>query len=270
MQCTVEWITPDIAAEYLKRNVANRPLNKQHSDRCAQSMLRGEWDMNGTPIRFDKSGNLLDGQHRLTAIITAGVMVQMLVVRGLDTDVFKTIDVGGRTRTTADVLAIGGVKNANSAAAVAGQIHKLRTTGNPFAAAAYAASAKQIEEMVYETPAIIECVSYGIRHRSRLYSATQVAFARFCFIHEWGGDEAVVDAFFDGFLTGANLQPGSPIFMLRERLIENLSSLRSLPQGVVVGLVFKAYRLHRDGRTVKQLKITTEGQSKEKDWFAPH
>lgn len=67
-----EMITPVKAAEYLALNKNNRKLNEATVERYVNMMSKGEWIMNGEPICFDRYGNLVNGQHRLTAIIRFG------------------------------------------------------------------------------------------------------------------------------------------------------------------------------------------------------
>lgn len=85
---TIEKITPEIAAEYLKVNVKNyRKLQRSVMKRYAEDMKAGRWQMNGEPIVFDNNGMLKNGQHRLAAVILSGVTVEMTVIRGIDESV---------------------------------------------------------------------------------------------------------------------------------------------------------------------------------------
>ena len=88
IEMTVEKITPEIAAEYLKVNVKNyRKLQRPVMKRYAEDMKAGRWELNGEPIVFDNNGMLKNGQHRLAAVILAGATVEMVVVRGVDESV---------------------------------------------------------------------------------------------------------------------------------------------------------------------------------------
>jgi hypothetical protein len=69
----VQTVTPKKAAEYLARNTANRPLAKRTVREFAQAMRRGEWLVTHQGIAFDTTGALVDGQHRLAAIIEADI-----------------------------------------------------------------------------------------------------------------------------------------------------------------------------------------------------
>lgn len=112
----IELITPEKAREYMKGNTYNRPLSKACVDALADQMRRGQWKMNGEPIIFSGSGKLLDGQHRLAAVIRSGTSVEMAVARGVDEDAFVTIDTG-KGRTAGDVFAIAGIKCYNNISA---------------------------------------------------------------------------------------------------------------------------------------------------------
>lgn len=103
MQHAVEVIGPHVAASYLKANSGNRKLRPNHVRSLAAAMQRNEWQLTHQGIAFSERGRLLDGQHRLNAIIAANATVQMVVVRGLPDDAFMAVDIGNK-RTTADVL----------------------------------------------------------------------------------------------------------------------------------------------------------------------
>jgi hypothetical protein len=90
--CKFVEITPAMAEDFLKHNRKNRKLNETRIKAYASVMKRGEWFAINQGIAFDKAGNLLDGQHRLMAIIHANKPVIMLVVEGLDSASQLVID----------------------------------------------------------------------------------------------------------------------------------------------------------------------------------
>jgi len=63
--------------------------------------LRGEWIVTHQGIAFDENGLLVDGQHRLLAIIDSGRAVDCMVTRNLSTSVFSVTD-GGIARSLKD------------------------------------------------------------------------------------------------------------------------------------------------------------------------
>ncbi len=129
-----EWrdITPDIAGEWLKLNTLNRPKKLQKIALYAADMKGGHWPVTGATISFGKSGRLLDGQNRLQAVIDSGATIRVLVVWGLDDDVFDVID-GGARRTASDVLVIEGYEGWAAACGPSGQRQARRKGSGEFA-----------------------------------------------------------------------------------------------------------------------------------------
>ena len=125
MQTKVELITPEIARVYLAQNCGNRKVSKYMVNMYSEAMKRGEWMLNGESIKFDVDGNLIDGQHRLHALIEANISLELLVVRGLQRSAFKTLDVG-KKRTAGDCLSIEGIANYNTVAAIVRMYMKMR------------------------------------------------------------------------------------------------------------------------------------------------
>ena len=118
MQYKVEKISPKKARLLLKGNIRNRGLKHHHVKFLAAQMTAGNWQENGQAIVVDVNDVLLDGQHRLEAVIQSEVTVLMLVVRGAAPEVMNSIDTGS-TRGAGDVFGLNGVKNANAAASIA-------------------------------------------------------------------------------------------------------------------------------------------------------
>ena len=118
MRMAIELITPEMARAWLAANQSNRPISEQVIKRYAEDMKAGRWKATHQGIAFDRAGLLLDGQHRLRAIIRAGIAVLFAVFRDCDRDTFDRLDTG-RKRTAADALAIDGTEHARTLAAIA-------------------------------------------------------------------------------------------------------------------------------------------------------
>lgn len=112
---TVETVTPELAAQWLRKNTHNRNLKERNLQAMVGDMKAGNWKFNGEPIKFAKDGTLLDGQHRLTAVAQSGLAQDMLIVRGLDKGSQHTMDAGA-VRSAADALKLRGEKNCNTLA----------------------------------------------------------------------------------------------------------------------------------------------------------
>lgn len=119
-------ITPEIAAEMLKHNCDNRPISQAFVRSYADTLKRNEWMLNGEDIIFDKEGHIINGQHRLQAIIASGCTVRMGIKRGVEPKAFTTYD-NGRNRTGGQLLQMQGYANGNIAASVVKLLHELRS-----------------------------------------------------------------------------------------------------------------------------------------------
>lgn len=94
-------ITPAMAEGWLKMNYeGNRKLRQTRVDRWAREMTLGRWRVTHQGIAFNLNGQLVDGQHRLAAIVASGCTVSMMVTRGVED--FDALDQGA-TRSFSDV-----------------------------------------------------------------------------------------------------------------------------------------------------------------------
>jgi len=77
-------VTPELARLWLKSNIGNRNIKPLNVIKYAKDMRNGTWTTTHQGVAFDHDGLLADGQHRLMAIISADVAVDMLVTFGVD------------------------------------------------------------------------------------------------------------------------------------------------------------------------------------------
>lgn len=116
MKTTIETISPDVAAKYLEKNASeNRSISKARVDGFASDMKRGAWKLTHQGICFGKGDELIDGQHRLLAVIQSNKSVRMMVTRDPEAKFHTPID-RGRARSLA---LVSGRTNAEVAALAA-------------------------------------------------------------------------------------------------------------------------------------------------------
>lgn len=125
-------IGPEEARRMLGKSAAftNRNINKDRVRNYAADMASGNWLANGEPIILDEDGTVIDGQHRLQAVVVAGATVPFLFVAGVPRSHAKTID-QGLSRTISHSLQMGGQKNACQVVAAARSLHQLRASVDP-------------------------------------------------------------------------------------------------------------------------------------------
>jgi hypothetical protein len=88
----VETITPDTARRYLASSTGNRPLRASKIESLSERLRSGKWQIGDQAITFDVNGRLINGHHRLTACIEAGISFQSFVTRGLPPESYFIID----------------------------------------------------------------------------------------------------------------------------------------------------------------------------------
>jgi len=102
-------VTPALAEEWLAtRNTHNRPMSQPYVRELAVELAEGRWTPTHQGIAFDELGALLDGQHRLAAIVRAQVAVRMLVTWDVPRAAFAAVD-QHRKRTGGQMLAMSGI-----------------------------------------------------------------------------------------------------------------------------------------------------------------
>ena len=105
-------VTPAMAASWLKNNFRNRPVAEDVVTAYARDMINGVWQPTHQGIAFNDRDELIDGQHRLMAVVKADRTIRMMVTFGLPSKIegsaMTTMDCvdRGRTRTVADQLKI--------------------------------------------------------------------------------------------------------------------------------------------------------------------
>lgn len=88
-------VTPELAEHWMLVNCKNRRIRAAHVAWLVRVIQSGGWtDNHPQPIIFSKSGILLDGQHRLTAISDSGKSVWCKIECGVPDEVRKTLDTG--------------------------------------------------------------------------------------------------------------------------------------------------------------------------------
>lgn len=256
MKTEVRSINPKVAEQLLAFNTSNRPLKDSSVIRYAREMSKGNWKSNGESIKISKTHKLLDGQHRLHAIVKAGVEVEMLVVSGLDDEVFNVIDTG-MNRTASDVLSINGIKNPMNTAAVARFIIN-------FNAGYYDPSNnsrqnrptnRDIQEFVEKNYEVVE-VSDVVKkdyHKFKLLPSSVVGGLYFILSKISITDTEV---FFNKLITGLDSNPTCPIHVLRERLIRDTINKTRLTITEKVNLVLSAWNSYRKGKAIKSIQIS--------------
>jgi hypothetical protein len=95
-------VTPAMAKSWLEQgNINYRTPNEATIEGFTRAMVSGEWKLTPQGISIDTDGLILDGQHRLHAIIRSNMSVQMFVAFNVPREIELVID-GGKARRFKD------------------------------------------------------------------------------------------------------------------------------------------------------------------------
>lgn len=246
----IEAVSPAKARALLESQQRNRNIRENVVREYAEAMKSGRWRLNGETIKISNTGRLLDGQHRLSAIILADREVVLSITTGLDEDTFDTIDIGLK-RTAGDVLRMEGCLNAT---AVAGAMRLYDSivqnkTDGLVILTPDEARARWVVDPMFET-AIKSVLCCNKVLQPSVAGALWIMFSR--------KDREAADKFFEDLGSGANLAERDPCLVLRERLLRNRVSKLKLPRTEIVALTIRAWNHRREGHLTGSLKGLVE------------
>jgi hypothetical protein len=249
-----------LARAWFELNIINnRGIRPAVVDAYARDMAAGRWSLNGDPIRFNTDGKLIDGQHRLLAIIQANVTIKSFVVHDLDDEAFWTLDAGIK-RTMGDEFTFAEEKNAIALGAALQQLmryeHGILDKGT-----ALKATRHEQRDALTRHPEIRGSIPYGQMTKAMLRHSLGTVL-HYLFSRK---DKVLADEFFVKLSQGTNLKDDDPIYLLRERLVkENFkgSKTRLIPKEVLA-LTIKAWNAARKDEHPRSLKWRGQGEGAE-------
>ncbi len=259
-------ITPEIAAEWLAQTTSqNRDIKRADVEKYARDMAAGRWRLTGEAVKRDANGNVIDGQHRLLAVIKSGASIETVVVDDLPADVQLVID-SGHPRGGGDALKFKGAKSHNQLAAVSklavhwnrGEIRVSHLSLKPLSNA-------ELAEAVDADPTLHTATTIGNRyahkrnHPGIRAAGSAIAFAYWLIAAAAGHDDA------DRFLrdlaemrTNGSGDPRHAAIMRLNSAAENNEKLRNVTQAYILVVAWNAMR---QNRPLTIVKITANGKA---------
>jgi hypothetical protein len=249
-------MSPEWANQLLQNNNHNRKLRPNKVAEIAQDIATGRWMLNPQPIAVSSEGWLLDGQHRLRAIILAKQPVPIMLATDCPPECFKTIDIG-IVRSNTDFFKIEGIKYAANIGPVIRYVEFYRNIpGVIWNHNSYPMSKTQIHELYMDQQdAYDKAIEAGARAYGKCKQVNPSILA--AMIHLAKNKTKALE-YAEQIGSGIGLNVTSPIYMWRQALINGVTRSRthgmSNSQLQLAGFI-KSYNYWREGAEMRVFRL---------------
>jgi len=247
-------VTPDIARAWLQRNTGNRPFRRANANKVLNDIKRGGWKMTGDAIRFSKSGKLIDGQHRLTAVVESGITVETLVISGLDDEIFDVIDTGAK-RGKSDVVAIEFDLGADMSRLVSSAAGMALHYERGFYSFRDGFENHEVLSYLRSNPALIFAAQH-VRERVPHESPAPKSIAAMFWFFASRLDPLRADRFLERFMVGAVDGADDNLLHMRNALFSARAARRPIQTREIIGRLIKIWNSERKGKPIKYFNNT--------------
>jgi hypothetical protein len=252
LACEIVTVTPAYAQELLCTNRRNRSLRRHYVRQLAQAMARGEWALNGEPLQVASDGTLLNGQHRLHAVVESGETVSMLVVRNVAPEAQRTMDSGAR-RNLSDVLKLHGLSHTTNLAAALALLHRYRMNARMESASHSAPTPKQALDLLKREPGLRDGVPLASRVYRDAHLRISIAIVLCYLFNEAASGEGT--RFFEELRMVHARPPGDPLGELRIVLARvHSEQTYVLTTYTLCALTIKAFNAWQASEQVRDLR----------------
>lgn len=281
-----ETIDAEMAIELLKLNRApeigkedtNRSLRQSHIEDLAAKMLRGEWTVSnqgiGVALHEDGEEELIDGQHRLEALLLAAksdpdITIESLVTWNLPATSKLVVDIGAKRRN-GDFLSMQGYAGGTKVAAALKLLHCYYDIPYNFTTwLRHSPSPTQLIEYAKTYPGIEEAYrrGHGVMRLTSPSSITAVLT-----ILERDRPDLDSERFLAALKSGVNLNVGSPILALRNWCLNASDTKKRVSNVALTALLLRTVNHWTEGTSVRHLVFresdATFPRLTKKEWVA--
>lgn len=252
-------VTPELAQQWLLRNIKNRNLRKGIVAQYGRDMAAGEWAINGSTVVFDDKDILIDGQHRLNAIAgcdTLGASFPTLVVRGVTEKAKRTID-GGAKRKMADRLKIDDTQASPTILASLLRRAHMWDRGVYVNVGGSSPSAAEMYAYLENNPGVLWSSEFAGSVRRRVLAPTSVvAIAHWVTSRVSSGD---AKWFFDQLIEPTELPAGHAIHALNKKLKAEVSRVGRANETELLAAFVIAWNAYRKGHSLSAIRMPNGG-----------
>ena len=253
-------VGPELAKRLLETYESGyRKYIENHGNLLANDMQALAWVFAADPVKLGTNHNLIDGQHRLNAVILSGEAQDFLIVVGLGEEVYNVTDTG-KGRRYSDLLRQRGYTNVDQTTALIKLVDKWNrgmSMDNTGKLSNY--SLDKIFNYEDETKEgkkaqeyILRAVQLTVGAGRRLpITPSVLAFCWWLFLQI---DVEAAHEFLGRLISGENLQSGMPVYALRSRLYDDRDIYYSRNQYLY--MVFQAWNIFREGKSLSRVTLS--------------
>lgn len=267
MKTIIETITPKKAKELLEKNTHNRPVSQKRVNHYADIMKQGKWHLTHQGIAISKTGVIVDGQHRLLAVIQSNMPIDFNITYDVEDETFKYVDVG-YTRTTSNIFAIEGISNYTKHASGVSRYHgfmnsqgSLSTTTssrveNNYTHDDYLQFYYDNEDFLIQ----VQSLATSLYSKYKILSTSEIyAFIVYANIDcNWSFEK--VKSFFDHVYMLRHDAKSNVPRLLFDKLIQNATGTVEIKPKVKTALIIKAFNYFIKGKSLKRLHYVEENE----------
>ena len=257
LEITKQLITPSIAKKYLEQNVNNRRYSQPVLLRYTADMINNKWKQDtGECIKISKTGRILDGQHRLKAVILSNCSLYFYVAHNIDDNVFDVLDTG-KSRNSSDCFYVAGIKASNTIPSMISYYNLLKDNKKEGVQINQKSTNSNLLEQYYKDELFWDNIA-------RSSNSWYIAFAKILkpsmiggfYAHFYKLNSNKAEAFMNQLCTGSEIS-NSIINLLRNKLMQDKMSPRKMPTNLKMALIIKAWNHYINNNNVKILKFDT-------------
>ena len=228
------YVTPGIARFWLGFNGSNVEPSYERIETYCQDMEAGRWVDSRTPICFRENGDLCNGQHRLLMHHYTDTGYEYQIELNVTEEEEASMDIG-RKRTIANFLSRGGqIENHRNVASAATTLWAHDQFAIPFNGVRTFRARPQTSQTVIvkfvsehpEIEAAVRTVRNKYRPAARLLKGDAAAGVLYILMSRSNmpGIERKIQDFWTLLSSGQMMKEGSPVYALREQLINAASN----------------------------------------------
>lgn len=253
-------VTPAMAKSWLEhRNLErNRRYSTAIEAKYAAEMRAGLWKTTHQGIAFDWDGFLLDGQHRLGAIVRIDQSVQLDVRVGCDPNTFDVLDVGHK-RAVNQLVNHTHAKTMSAAARYLGAIDgSIRTGHIRQGVYAHTPSSAEVLKVIGDWPELgnFAASAAHCRKRAQVLAAPHLAVLAQASRTRYADR---IPSWLDGVAYGENLAGSDPRLHLRNRFTSERRALIN-QQPMSYALIVRAWNAYANEASMGVLRVRGDEQ----------